>query len=208
MASRRAVLAGVAAAAFAGPAPAEERLVDPKKVFVYFDAYLRIPPAKRNAITVVYRFTATRPAGLWIVEGTQRTPLPLSADGRVLRLPTAGQMEAGKLLVSGPDKAKYSLNIGVEPVAPPAQEMDAAPLALSINQATEAMKTAAGPLALVAPRLKRVGFTGVASGEAVLADGRRVPLPVDDGAPYYEPGKLPGARTLRFPKTPTRITVG
>ena len=207
-ASRRTVLGGVAAVAFAGPALALDRLVDPKKVFPYLDAYLRIPPAKRSQFTVAYRLVKDRPTGLWLVEGQQRTPIPLAADGKMLRLPTAGQLEHAQLLISGPDKAKYGVNLNIEPLATPAQEMDAATLHAAVTQGAEGMKGAAGAIGFMVPRLKGVMFMGVASGEAVFADGRRTPLPMQKDAPFYEPAKLPGVKTLRFPKAPTRMELG
>ena len=48
--ARRVVLTGAAALALAGPAAAANRMVPARKLFPYLDAYLRLPPAKRNAL--------------------------------------------------------------------------------------------------------------------------------------------------------------
>ena len=179
--SRRAVLTGAAALALAGPAAAADRLVPAKKLFPYLDAYLRLPPAKRSRFVPTYILAKDRPAGLWIVGGAQRIALPIAADGKVLRLPTAAQWETAQIQVSGPEGAKYGISMQLEALAPLATEFDAAGLATSIAQANEGIRSAMGIAGLMAPKTERVAFKGVAAGDAVFPDGRSVLLPVVDG---------------------------
>ena len=205
MASRRAVLAGVAAFALAGPARAEERLVPAKKVFPYFDAYLRIPPAKRSRFSLADVLVKDRPTAMWLVDGQQRTPVPVSAEGRLLRLPTAAQWESGQVAISGPTGAKYGVALKLEALVSPAAEMDAATLAAAVAQANDGIKTAMGVASLVIPKIDGVTFQGVTAGEVIYADGRRAALPVVKGAPTFEPGKQAGAKTLKFAKAPSAL---
>lgn len=201
--SRRRALAATAAFLVAGPAAAAERLVPAKKVFPYLDAYLRIPPAGRSRFSLAYVLVKDRPTGLWIVDGAQRTPIPVSADGRLLRLPTAAQWESGQVALSGPDGAKYGVTLKLEALVPPAAEMDAAALAAAVTQANAGVKAAMGVASLVIPKVDSVVFPGVTAGEVVYADGRRAALPLVKGAPSFEPAKHAGARAVRFAKAPS-----
>lgn len=58
------------------------------------------------------------------------------------------------------------------------------------------------------PKIEGLAFRGVASGEAELANGRRVPLPVVKGVVTFRPPVLPTAITLRFARAPSRIEIG
>ncbi len=207
MSSRRWVLAGLLALAVATPAGAEERRVPVKKVFPYLDAYLRIPAGQRSRFVPVYVFAKTRPTGLWVVEGAARMPLPIGADGRVLRLPTGEQMERGEVLVSGADKARYSVRLEMHPLIAPAAEMDAASLAAAVAQAGAAVKAFAGPLSFAAPKFSGVLFQGGAQGEVIYADGRRATLPLDKGVARFNPADHPGARVVHFTKAPASLII-
>ena len=202
---RRAVLAGAAALALAGSARADERLVPARKVFPYLDAYLRIPPAKRSRFSLSYVLVKDRPTAIWLVDGQQRIAVPVSADGRLLRLPTAAQWEAGQVAISGPAGAKYGVSLKLEALVPPAAEMDAATLAAAVAQANDGVKTAMGIASLVIPKIDSVAFQGVSSGDVIYADGRRAALPLVKGVPTFEPAKQAGAKTLRFAKAPSAL---
>jgi hypothetical protein len=202
MTGRRAVLAGAAALALAGPAAAADRMVPAKKLFPYLDAYLRLPAAKRSRFTLTYVLVKDRPTGLWIVDGAQKIAIPIGPDGRLLRTPTAAQWDTAQVQVSGPDGAKYGITMKLMALATPATEMDAAGLAAAVTQANDGVRSAMGVAGLMAPKIERIAFEGVAAGEVIYADGRRAALPLVKGAPSFEPGKHAGARTLRFAKAP------
>ena len=209
-ASRRTILSG-ALALIALPSAASEKLVDPKKAFSYLEAYLKLPAAERSRFKTTYTFhIGAQPltAPVWLVEGDKRTQLPLAADGQVLRLPTLAQLQTAKLQIGVPDGTKLACTIGIEPLLRPAAEIDARELTAALAQAAVGVKKAAGILAMAMPKLTQIAFPGVISGEVVMADGKRAPLPLVKGIPSFNPTDFPTARTLRFPKAPSKLDMG
>lgn len=207
--SRRLIVLG--ALALATPALAAPKVVDAKKVFPYLDAYLKLPPADRSRFRLAYAFGRDgKPltAAVWLIDGAQRQPVPLRADGRAERLPTLVQIDRAKVQVDVDSSVKMSTNMTIEPTVSPAAELDAKDLAASLAQAQAGMRKALGVMALAMPKLEGVRFHGVASGEIELSDGRRVALPVVGGFPFFTPSAQPNARRLRFPKVPSRIEIG
>jgi hypothetical protein len=206
---RRLVLAGLALAILAGSAHAEERLVEARRVFGFLDIYQSLTPAERSGFVMNY---ALRKDGkplvtdVTLVEADgKRTVLPVNAEGRITRLPTAAQM-AGKPSV-GIDAAvgKVAVAMQVESTVRPAAELPAAPFAPGLAQVNAAVTAKLGMMASLVPKVSRVTFTGVASGKAVMADGHEVDLPLAKDGPTYDPVALKGARSLKFPKTPEHI---
>jgi len=209
-ASRRIILAGALALA-ALPAAASDKLVDPKKVFPYLEPYLQLPAAERSRFRTTYTFhIGPQPitAPVWLVEGATRTQLPLGPDGRALRLPTLAQLQTAKLQMGVPEGTKIAVRLSIEPIMRPAAEMDAREVAAALAQAAVGVKRAAGLMAMAMPRFTQVSFLGVASGEVILADGKRAALPLLKGAPSFTPADFPTAKTLRFPKAPTKLDMG
>ena len=208
--SRRSLLAGVLALA-ALPAAASDKLVDPKKVFRYLDEYQKLPAAERSRFRInYYLHVGPQPltAPVWLVEGAKKTQLPLRAtDGRVERLPTSAQLETAKIQIGVDEGVKVGLTIGIETLAPTV-EMDARDVAAALAQAAAGLKKAAGIMAMALPKLSQVSFVGVASGEVIAADGKRAPLPLVRGAPTFKPSDYPTARTLKFPKAPSKGDMG
>ena len=211
MRGRRAVLTGLATLALATPAAAAAKVVDPKKVFPYLDAYLKLAPADRNRFRMVYFFKKDgRPltAPIWLVDGATRLPVPLRADGRAERLPTLAQLDRAKVQVDVDAGAKIGVSMSLEPTMSVAAQMDARELAAALAQASTGMRKALGVLAMAMPKLEALQFQGVTSGEVEFADGRRAPLPVVKGVVSYNPAAMPGGRTLRFPRVPSRLEIG
>jgi hypothetical protein len=217
-ASRRAVLLGFSAAATlavptlaSGPAAAAGKSVDAKKVFPYLDAYLKLPPAERSRFRLSYLFLRDgKPlaAPVWLVDGAARTPIPLRADGAAARLPTLAQLDGAKVEIDVEPGTKLGVHMVMEPAMAPAAEMDARDLAAAYAQCATGIKKSLGILAMAMPKLQGLLFVGVPSGEAELADGRRVPLPVVKGVVGFNPAAMPGAKTLRFPRAPGRVEIG
>lgn len=215
---RRAVLLGFGAAATlaatglaAGPAAAAGKAVDAKKVFPYLDAYLKLPPAERSRFRLTYVFTRDgKPltAPVWLVEGAAKTAIPLRADGAAARLPTLSQLGGAKVQIDVEEGVKLGVHMIMEPVMPPAADLDARELAAAYAQCTTGIKKSLGILAMAMPKLSGVVFSGVASGEAELADGRRVALPVVKGMVTFMPSALPTAKVLHFPRAPSRVEIG
>lgn len=213
MSSRRFVLAAFAALVLGPPAMAGEHTVavPAKKLFPYLDAYLSLPPAERSRFSMAYRALLDgKPATglkLVLVEGGQRTPLPIDGFGRIGRQPSLAQLRSSdaKVEVTGPEGHKLGLALDMEPAVAPAAEIDAHALAQACDQATAGAKKAAGVLGFAAPRLDRVVFEGAAGGQAVTAQGRTVALAVVKGEPVFDPAKLPDARVVRFTRAPRRL---
>jgi hypothetical protein len=211
--SRRLVLVS-AAAAIAAPvsAAARGKSVPAAKAFPYLDAYLKLPPAQRSRFTLAYYLTvAGKPATgvqAWIVEGARRTPIPIGAEGRVLRLPTLGELGAGTILLDTSPDTKFGLQLEMEPLVRLATDFDAPSLVASIAQADAGVRKAAGLLGFAAPKLIRVYFKGGEGGEAVFADGRRVRLGMLKGMAYFDADSQHGARTIHFARAPTRMAIG
>ncbi len=210
-ASRRTLLVGVLALA-ALPAAASDKLVDPKKLFRYLEEYSKLPAAERSRFRINYYLHVgpqALTAPVWIVEGAKRTAVPLRpADGRVERLPSAAQLANGKVQVGVDEGTKVGVTIGIETIAPPAAEMDAREVASALAQASVGVKKAAGIMAMAMPKLTQVSFPGVASGEVIMTDGKRAPLPLLKGVPSFTPGDFPNARILKFPKAPLKTDMG
>ncbi len=211
---RTALLGAVAlAAATLSAAPsalAANKVIDAGKVFPFLEAYRNLPAAERTKFKLVYYLhVGPQPitAPVWLVDGAQRTLVPLRADGRVERLPTSAELAHAKLEIGMDAAVKMGVNMGVEPMTPPATELDAAELAQSIAQAAVGAKKSAGIMALAMPKLQDVAFVGASSGEVIFADGRRAALPLVKGVPTYNPTTLPGAKTLRFARPPQKLDI-
>jgi hypothetical protein len=211
-ASRRLALAALLALAAAWPAAAADKISDTDKVFPFLEAYLRLPPAERSHFTMQYYFhIGPQPltAPVWFLDGDNRAPIPLRADGRLQRLPSLEEVKRyGKVAVGVDEKTKLGITIGIEPIVAPATELDARELAAAIAQAAVGQKKVGGIMALAMPKLQEIAFIGAASGEVEFADGRRAPLPLVKGVPTYNPTTLPNARRLRFPKAPSKLDMG
>ena len=206
---RSLVLLAAAALLLAAPSAfAANKTIPAARLFRYYDKYLSLPAAERSHFTVAYYLRQdghglTAPA--WMVEGERRTPLPMRADGRILRLPTPSELTAGKVEIGLDESAKLGLVLGPEPVIAPSADLDAHELDLAIVQAGAGMKKMAGIMALAVPPVRQVAFPGAPSGEIEFADGRRAPLPMVNGAPTYTPASQPGARRIHLTRVPAKL---
>lgn len=207
---KRMLALALIAAAFAGTAMAEERLIDAAKVFPMLDKLYAIPAADRSKIVAVYSIKAKdgHPAGpLTLVVGGKRAPLPIAADGRVERLPSPAEMAAHAQVATEAPKGAFSVGISLVTSIKPAQEISAAECALAVTQVNGAIQKAAGMMAMLAPKVKATTFPGAGSGVAVMADGKSVPLPLIKGAPAYDPDAIKGAKTIRLAKAPSVVSL-
>jgi hypothetical protein len=193
-------------------AQAKKELPKLKQIFPYYDAYLRIPAAERTLFQPAYFVTrAGKPFGeakLAVVDGATRTPIAVAADGR-MRPPPLEMFRSKTALVdldTGP--GKFGVEMSIIPTAAPAQEMDAANLAASIDQTNRGIRRVAGILGMAAPKMAQVKFLGAGSGEVVLADGRRAPLPLVEGGPAFRPAAFPNASRIVLARTPSRALIG
>ena len=206
------IFAAVLALTAAGAAMAQERLVDADKVFPLLDKYYATPPADRSLLAIRYNVLRDgKPAPdfhAFLVVAGKRTPIPVTADGKVERLPTPAEFTAhAQVAIDAPPTAKFSNRLSLDTAIPPAPEVSATTCAQAIVQANDAMRRAAGVMAMLAPKVKAVTFVGAGSGVAVLADGKTVPLPLIGGAPAYDPDAIKGARTIRLARAPSLISL-
>jgi hypothetical protein len=163
--SRRFVLIAAAISAFAtlAAAPAPEKTIAVGKAFPYLENYLKMPAGERSRFTLGYFLTVGgKPATdvkVWLVEGGKRTPMPIGAEGVVLRTPNLGELERNATVVLGasPD-TKFGLQLVIEPLVPRSAEMDAQALALAAVQADAGVRKAAGVLGFAAPHMRRIYF--------------------------------------------------
>jgi hypothetical protein len=211
-----AALQGAAAPAQAqarGQAPAAKPKPKPKQIFPYWENYLRIPAAERTRFHLVYTLKMGGKPGaslpLYAVDGARREQIAVGPDGR-MRPPALDFFRSKTAVIDMPGASGQSFNINMEllAAAQPAREMDAAELTAAINQSNAGIRKAAGLIGVVAPKMGRVRFEGARSGEAVLADGGRTPLPTLNGAPYFAPAAMPSARRLVFAAAPDKLQIG
>lgn len=181
-----------------------------KKVFPYYDLYLGIPAAERSRFVLAYYLylngKPTTGQQLFVIQpnGT-KVLLAQAPDGRITRMPTLAELKDG--VVDG-DKSnendKLSISMQMQAVVRLAETMPAADLVAAIDQCNNAIKRRAGVIGFAVPKMEQVMFVGAGSGQAVLAGGKTVALPLFKGMPFYRPVELPGVQSLKFAKTPTR----
>ena len=209
-----AALIGMATPAWAeAPAPipaVTERLVDAAKVFPFLDKFLTLPTVERSRLSLGYIVRqdgkAPHDLKLALVDGARRTPVPVAADGRVVRLPTLAELQAKtQVAVQAPKGSKMGITMALEAAIAPSEEIAAADCKLAIDQANGAIKKVAGVFALAAPHIAKTTFHGASAGTAVWPDGHSQPLPVAKGTPSFDPTAMKGAKAVRLDHAPTRI---
>jgi hypothetical protein len=206
---RRLAMATTLILGLAGAARAGSQSVPLDKMFPFLQAYLELPPAERNLFALDYRLAgeaqALQSVRVALVDKGASAPIAIGADGKFGWLPSLQQFrDKAQVSIEAAKGVRLGLVMSVEPAVRPAQEIDAAELAASIVQAQAGERKVAGVLAFAAPKLTRIAFDGVKSGEAVGPDGRAQPLPLVKGRPVFDPVSLKGTKTVRFPAAPTR----
>ena len=211
--ARRALIASALALAATPVFAAEKKSVEVGKVFPYLENYWKLPAGERSRFTVAYYLQrdgrAASGVKAVVIVGATRTLLSVGPTGRIAPLPTLAQIRAGaKIEFDVAPGTRFSMNFVIEPMARPAAELVAPDLALAVVQAAKGAKKVAGLLGLGMPTITRVIFKGVTSGQVIHADGRTAALPISDGLPYFEPAALKTARTLKFARAPSQMTMG
>jgi hypothetical protein len=207
MVGRRAALVGMAAALIASGAAAQTgaKSFEAGKLFKYLGLYYRIPAQERSLFKLSY-FVETQGAPVSAVKlSTAAGPMPLAADGEVLRLPTAEQLRRKEqITIQAPKGTKFGLDLQLESLARPSTEMEAAPLVASVVQANKGIKGAVGLIGFAVPSMGRLEFKNAGSGQAVMADGRRLPLASVAGTPVFDVA-TPNVRTIVLTRAPSHI---
>jgi hypothetical protein len=183
------------------------RSIEVKKVFGYYDIYLRLPPQERDGFAMSYilraRDSATSRPQMNYVLGNTRTPIQIAPNGKILTLPDANMYANGKVEIPA-GQPGASIGMDLEAIIPLARNISAADAANPVNDYAAALRRA-GPLGLIAPKLTGITFKGVTSGEAVFGDGRRTALGRGEGGGVVFRPALPamrGVTNLVFPAQP------
>lgn len=199
---------GLASAAQAQTATtAGVRQVPVKKLFPYYDLYLSLPPQDRDGFNLEYLLKSegsnARPRLVYAL-GSVRTPIQLDARGKILTMPDLTMLRQGKVEVPTASPPG-GIVLNLEPVVPLARTIPASAVANPVNDYSKAIGRA-GPLSLAIPKLTGITFKGVASGQVVFADGRKLALPVEGGSPVFRPNQstMRGAVNLEFPSVPSQ----
>lgn len=214
---RRGLMLGLALVALPATAVPNWAWADAKppiklaKVFPFLDKYLALPPGERSRFVLAYSFMidgkpATGLKAVIVEADGRRTPLAFTPDGRVARLPSAGQLASANLVVDAPATTKIGVRLDLEPLIAPAQELSARDLELALAQANAGMARAGGLIAFALPKLSGISFPGAGFGKARLANGAEVPLPVAQAGPFYDPKTFKGAVTILLAHVPTKLS--
>jgi hypothetical protein len=186
-----------------------ERTIEADKLFPYYGLYLDLPPQGRDGFAMRYRLIAREGLGrpqLFFVLGAARTPIEVSPTGRILTMPDLNMYRNGKVFIPAGQPAA-SINLDIDALVPLSRAISIADAVNPINDYAAATRRA-GPLALLAPKLNSVRFTGGSGGEAILANGRRIPLPTaPEGGVLFTPSAaaMRGATSLAFTTAPTSV---
>lgn len=178
-----------------------------KMLFPYYDLYLGLPPQDRDGFYLEYLIksskTNIRPPMVYAL-GSVRTPIQLDLRGKILTMPDMTMLRQGKVEVPA-SSPRGEIVLNLEPVVPLSRTIPANAVANSITDYAKAISRA-GPLALAVPKLTGIAFRGVASGQVVFADGRKVSLPVERGLPVFRPSQstMRGAVSLEFSAVPSQ----
>jgi hypothetical protein len=200
----------VGALAIATPALAE-KTAPANKVLPFLDKFLKVPPAERSRLKLSYALRRDgKPVpnlkATLIEAGGARSPLPIGAEGFFERLPTLAQLDAGaSVSFDVPEDTKLGTAMIFGTQLKPATDYDAKELVATVNEANTVIGKAAGPLAMMAPKMSGVAFPKAESGVAVFADGHTLPLPQAQEVPYFRPADFKGAVRVKLTKSPTKV---
>jgi hypothetical protein len=218
---RRSLIGGIAVSILAAPlARAASR--PPAKVdtlYPYLKIFLEASPEQRSRFTLAYYvMRERRPApdvkAFLLGADGHRRPITLGADGRIEVLPTLAELHAGiQVEVDAPASDKIGVNLEILANVAPAARTDTRPLVQAMQQANAAIAAHAGVLSFAAPKLTCAYMIGAHSGQAVLANGRTVALPLRTGqyfagTPYFDSVAAPDARAVVLDKAPLRVLLG
>jgi hypothetical protein len=171
------------------------RSIPVKKLFPFYDTYLRLPPDGRDGFKMVYRLSGPantpRPQMSYAL-GALRTPVVLNANGQIMNMPDNAMLLGGRIDIPA-NQPRGGIIMDLEPVISLSRAMSVASAVNPLNDYASAVRSA-GPLAAFAPKLNGIVFKGGTGGEAVFGDGRRIALPV---APRGGVTFLPAAPNMR-----------
>ena len=220
----RSILAMVGAAllsvapAFADDTASEvERVAGPlPRFFPHLESYLDIPDAERSHFRMAYVVSSSEgippeEIRMWYDHGGETRQFGLDPMGRITRLPDPSALAAEPdVWINQPAGGGFSLSMQFEYSGPGATEFSRDALAMSVEQANRAIRSAAGVAALFAPRMESIVFVfdGAApEAWAVDQDGERSPLTVQENRAFFRPAdrRSRSVERIEFGREPVRI---
>lgn len=203
-----------ASAATADPA-LKTKAFPAAKLFPYYSNYLDLPSAQRDQFRMAYFLTAAAgPLSATLKRPGGDMPLVFEARGEISPLPTVTDLKTSQVELTARDGIKLAETIELVEATAPAQTLDAAVLKIGIDQARTAAHKAAGLLSAMVPDYQTVCFVGSGSGNAVLVDGRTVPLKTSASPtnpqhpnPCFTPADIPNVRQIVLAHAPSLMPI-
>jgi hypothetical protein len=218
---RRSLIGGLAVSILAAPMAraAARPPVKADSLYPYLKMYLEAPPGQRDRFVLAYYVMRDRkPApdvkAFLVAANGARRPIAIAGDGRVQTLPTLAELHSNiQVEIDAPASEKIAPNLEILASLAPAAHMDAHLLVQAMQQATAAVAAHAGVLSFAAPKLTCAYMLGAHSGQAILANGRGVALPLRtgqsfSGVPYLDSLAMPDARAVALDRAPMRVVLG
>jgi hypothetical protein len=222
--NRRHLIGGVAVSILApvlasGVARAAPTTIKADALYPYLKMYLEAPPEQRTHFVLAYyaargRKPAPDVKAFLLGPGGARRPIVIAGDGRIQTLPSLAELHSNvQVEVDAAPNDKIGANVEILATAAPAARMDTHALVQAMDQANAAIAAHAGVLAFAAPKLTCAYMLGAHSGQALLANGKSVPLPLRTGqmfvgVPYFDSLAMPDARTVVLDRAPMRVLLG
>lgn len=217
---RRSLIGGIAISLLASTvARAAGQTAKADSLYPYLKMYLEAAPGQRDHFVLAYYVMRDRkPApdvkAFLVGANGARRPIAIAGDGRIQTLPSLAELNANiQVEVDAPPSDKIGAMPQILATVPTAQRLDTHALVLAMQQANAAIAAHAGVLAFAAPKLTCAYMIGSHSGQAVLANGKSVALPLRTGqmftgVPYFDSAAMPDARTVVLDKAPLRVVLG
>jgi hypothetical protein len=213
---RHLIALAFATAAAPSSALADDAVLPLAKAFPLLSAYLALPPGERSRFYLAFRAyrdkrPVTDPRAAIVGVNGARAAVAFDRTGQVLRLPTLADLKGpAQFAVQG---APFKLGPELRCSLPPSTRVDPAAIELALVQVNAAIAKVAGALSLVVPKLTAAYFPDSGTGQALLGDGRALPLPIFAApivgpTPYFEPARTVGAKSLVLARAPSRILLG
>lgn len=187
------------------------------KLFPFLDTYLALPASERDHFHMAYGVMGDGPPAnvhLSLRRSSGDTPIAVSPEGLILTQPSAADLKSAQVVMTTPKGSHYNISLRLLASEPLAQTLDVAPLKIGIDQARTAAKTAAGLMSMMVPDLETVCFVGAGSGQAVLTDGKAMPLKISapPAAPKFPnpcltPADEPEVRQVTLARLPSAILI-
>lgn len=194
-----------------------ERVAGPlPRFFPHLESYLDIPDAERSHFRMAYVVSSAdgippEDIRMWYEHDGETRQFALDATGRITRLPGLPALDAEPdVWINQPAGGGFSLSMQFEYSGPGATEFSRDALAMSVEQANRAIRSAAGVAALFAPRMESVVFVfdGAApEAWAVDQNGERSPLTVQENRAFFRPAdrRSRSVERIEFGREPVRI---